>query len=100
MLRRAVGAESPDREAFLTAGLARKVAFEITDPQVMARLVTEGLGVALLASRYAVRLPGVTIVPVINTSYRVEHVIWSRLGPTPAAEAFMSRVDAARAGES
>ncbi|MFI0481954.1 LysR family transcriptional regulator [Actinomadura sp. 9N215] len=88
--------------AFLTAGLERTVAFEITDPQIMARLVAEGLGVALLASTYAVRLPGVTVVPVVNTSYRVEHLIWSRLGPTPAADAFitraMRRVHAGRRG--
>jgi DNA-binding transcriptional LysR family regulator len=78
--------------AFLAAGLERNVAFEITDPHIMARLVTEGLGIALLASTYAVRLPGVTVVPVVNTSYRVEHLIWSRLGPTPPADAFIARV--------
>jgi len=78
--------------AFLAAGLERKVAFEITDPLVMARLVTEGLCVALLASTYAVQLPGVTVMPVVNTSHRIEHLIWSRLGPTPAAEAFMDRL--------
>jgi DNA-binding transcriptional LysR family regulator len=80
--------------AFLAAGLKRKVAFEIQDPHVMARLVTEGLGVALLASTYAVRLQGVSVVAVVNTSYRIEHMIWSRLGPTPAAEAFMARITA------
>ena len=78
--------------AFLAAGLERRVAFEIQDPHVMARLVAEGLGVALLASTYAVRLPGVRVVAVVNTSYRIEHMIWSRLGPTPAAEAFMARI--------
>jgi DNA-binding transcriptional LysR family regulator len=76
--------------AFAAAGLERTVAFEITDPHVMARLVAEGLGVALLASTYAVRLPGVTVVPVVNTSYRLEHLVWSRLGPTPAADAFIA----------
>jgi DNA-binding transcriptional LysR family regulator len=78
--------------AFLAAGLERNVAFEITDPLVMARLVSEGLCVALLASTYAVQLPGVTVMPVVNTSHRVEHLIWSRLGPTPAAEAFLARL--------
>ncbi|WUH99739.1 LysR family transcriptional regulator [Spirillospora sp. NBC_00431] len=77
--------------AFRAAGLEREVAFEVTDPHIMARLVTEGLGVALLASTYAVRLPGVCVVPVENTSYRVEYLIWSRLGPTPAANAFITR---------
>ncbi|MEE6310375.1 LysR family transcriptional regulator [Plantactinospora veratri] len=78
--------------AFAAAGLERTVAFEITDPHIMARLVAEGLGVALLASTYAVRLPGVTVVPVVNTSYRLEHLVWSRLGPTPAANAFIARL--------
>lgn len=78
--------------AFLAAGLERKVAFEVTDPYVMARLVTEGLGVALLASTYAVQLPGVIVVPVANTAYRIEHLIWNRMGPTPAADAFIARV--------
>lgn len=78
--------------AFAAAGLTRTVAFEITDPHVMARLVAEGLCVALLASTYAARLPGVAVVPVINTSYRREYMIWSRLGPTPAANAFIDRV--------
>jgi DNA-binding transcriptional LysR family regulator len=61
--------------AFSAAGLERTVAFEVQDPYVMARLVTEGLGVALLASTYAVRLPDVTVVPVVDTAYRVEHLI-------------------------
>jgi DNA-binding transcriptional LysR family regulator len=78
--------------AFDAAGLKRTVAFEITDPHVMARLVAEGLCVALLASTYAVHLPGVTVVPVMNTSYRLEHVVWSRLGLTPAADAFIARL--------
>jgi DNA-binding transcriptional LysR family regulator len=78
--------------AFLAAGLERRVAFEVTDPHVMARLVAEGLGVALLASTYATRLPAVSVVPVVNTSHRIEHLIWGQLGPTPAAEAFIARV--------
>lgn len=84
-------------QAFRTAGLQRKVTFEVTDPYVMARLVAEGLGVALLTATYAVRLPGVTVLPVLNTSHRIEHLIWNRLGPTPAAEAFMARVNATSA---
>lgn len=76
--------------AFAAAGLCRDVAFEVTDPHVMAQLVAEGLGVALLASTYAVRLPDVAVVPVENTSHRIEHLIWSRLGPTPAAAAFIA----------
>lgn len=78
--------------AFLAAGLQRNVAFEVTDPYVMARVVAEGLGVALLASTFAARLPGVVVAPVRTTVHRVEHLIWNRAGPTPAADAFITRV--------
>lgn len=78
--------------AFAAAGLTRTVAFEITDPHVMARLVAEGLCVALLASAYAVQLPGVRVMPVVNTSYRREHMVWSRLGVSPAADSFIARL--------
>jgi DNA-binding transcriptional LysR family regulator len=78
--------------AFDAAGLERTVAFELNDPLVMARLVAEGLCVALLPSTYAAKLPGVTVVPIVNTSYRLEHVVWSRLGRTPAADAFIARI--------
>ena len=81
--------------AFDAAGLQRTVAFEITDPLVMARLVAEGLCVALLATTYAVKLPGVAVVPIVNPSYRIEYVVWSRLGRTPAADAFIARIEAA-----
>ncbi len=76
--------------AFLAASLQRAVAFEVTDPYIMARLVVEGLGIALLASSFAVRLPDVTVIPVTNTAHRVEHLVWSRLGPTPAARALIA----------
>lgn len=81
--------------AFLAAGLQRTVVFEIQDPYVMARLVAQGLGVALLASTYAVRLPAVIVVPVVNTSHRIEHLVWSQRGPTPAAGAFIARTNTA-----
>jgi DNA-binding transcriptional LysR family regulator len=78
--------------AFAAAGLERTVAFEVTDPHFMARLVAEGLCAALLASTFAVQLPGVSVVSVVNTSYRIEHMVWSRLGPTPAAEELIDRL--------
>ena len=83
--------------AFVAAGLPRTVAFEVTDPYMMARLVAVGLGVALLASSYAVRLPDVSVVPLVDTAHRIEHLIWSRTGPTPAADAFIGRVAHERA---
>ena len=47
----------------------------------------------------ALKLPGVTVVPVVNTSSRLEHVVWSRLGRTPAADAFIARIAQALPGD-
>lgn len=85
------GRAQSDR-AFALAGVDREVAFEVSDPHVMARLVSEGLGVGLLPSAYAARLTGVAVVPVTRPSYRVEHLVWSPLGPAPAAAAFVDGV--------
>ncbi|HUQ57374.1 LysR family transcriptional regulator, partial [Lentzea sp.] len=46
-------------QAFAGAGLDREVAFEVTTAELMAGLIREGLGVAVLPSRYAPRLGGV-----------------------------------------
>jgi hypothetical protein len=32
----------------------------------------------------------VTVVPVVDTAHRIEHLIWNRMGPTPAADAFLT----------
>jgi DNA-binding transcriptional LysR family regulator len=89
------GRAQSDR-AFALGALDRDVAFEVSDPHVMARLVSEGLGVGLLPSSYAARLAGVAVVPVTRPSYRVEHLVWSPLGPTPAAAAFLDLVEERR----
>ncbi|MFW6640680.1 LysR family transcriptional regulator [Nocardiopsis algeriensis] len=76
--------------AFSAAGLSRDVTFEVTSADYMARLVGEGLGVALLPSTYVPHLTGVTTIEVIDAPSRAEHVIWSRTTCTPAAGAFLS----------
>jgi DNA-binding transcriptional LysR family regulator len=76
-------------EAFAAAGLTREVAFEVTTAFLIARLVEQGLGIAMLPSTYAPQLTGVTTVEVTDAPVRVEHVIWSRDGRTPAATAFL-----------
>ncbi|WP_092536548.1 LysR family transcriptional regulator [Amycolatopsis arida] len=77
-------------QAFAAAGLARDVAFEVTAPDLMARLIQQGLGVALLPSTYTPRLAGVVTIPVTDAPSRVEHVVWSRFTLTPAATAFLA----------
>ena len=76
-------------EAFAAAGLSRDVAFEVTTAYLIARLVEQGLGIAMLPSAYAPQLTGVTTIEVVDAPARVEHIIWSREGRTPAATAFL-----------
>lgn len=77
-------------QAFAAAGLDRVIAYEVTTADsMMARLVEQGLGVAMLASRYVPRLRGVVAVEVTDAPMRVEYAVWSRSGSTPAAIAFL-----------
>ncbi|MEU0744181.1 LysR family transcriptional regulator [Streptomyces sp. NPDC006134] len=75
--------------AFSAAGLTRDVAFEVTDADFLARLVGQGLGVAMLPAAYVAQLSGVTTIEVIDTPARVEYIIWSPGSRTPAATAFL-----------
>jgi DNA-binding transcriptional LysR family regulator len=76
-------------QAFAAAGLSREVAFEVTTAYLTSRLVEQHLGVALLPAAYAPRLTGVTTVEVTDAPARVEYVVWSSVGRTPAATAFL-----------
>ncbi|MFF5705479.1 LysR family transcriptional regulator [Streptomyces sp. NPDC012794] len=75
--------------AFTAAGLAREVAFEVTNADYLARLVQAGLGVALLPPGYAAGLAGVTTIEVTDAPARAEYVVWGRENRTPAAAAFL-----------
>jgi DNA-binding transcriptional LysR family regulator len=82
-------------QAFAAAGLGRDVAFEVTSADYIARLVGQGLGVAMCPSAYAPQFPGVVTIEVADGPSRVEYVIWSRSGRTPAAAAFLGVLDSA-----
>jgi DNA-binding transcriptional LysR family regulator len=77
-------------QAFSAAGLSRHIAFEVTTADFIARLVRQRLGVAMLPSAYAPHLVGLTAVEVVDAPTRVEYVVWSRDGHTPAAAAFLA----------
>ncbi|MFD0889732.1 LysR substrate-binding domain-containing protein, partial [Streptosporangium algeriense] len=77
-------------QAFAAAGLSRDVAFEVTTADYVTRLVGPGLAVAMLPSAYVPQLTGVVTVEVTDAPTRVEYVIWSRSGHTPAAAAFLA----------
>jgi DNA-binding transcriptional LysR family regulator len=76
--------------AFSAAGIHRDVAFEVTNPDFLARLAGQGLGVAMLPSAYAAQLTGVITIEVTDAPTRVEYMIWSRDNRTPAATAFLA----------
>ncbi|MFF2084400.1 LysR family transcriptional regulator [Nocardia sp. NPDC058176] len=80
--------------AFTAAGLARDVAFEVTTADYIARLVEQDLCVAMLPAAYAPQLTGVVTVEVTDAPTRVEYVVWSESGRTPAATAFLDIVQA------
>lgn len=80
-------------EAFQAAGLVRDVAFEVTDVHLMAALVREGLGIGLLPAAFVPALEGVASVAVTGAPVRAEHVVWNRLGPSPAAAAFLEQLE-------
>ncbi|MCO1659105.1 LysR family transcriptional regulator [Pseudonocardia humida] len=80
-------------QAFSAAGLSRDVAFEVTTAHLIARLVEQGLGVAMLPSAYVPQLTGVTTVEVVDAPVRVEYAAWSRDGCSPAATAFLAVLD-------
>ncbi|GII91948.1 LysR family transcriptional regulator [Sinosporangium siamense] len=79
--------------AFSAAGLSRDVAFEVTTADYVTRLVGPGLGVAMLPSAFAPQLTGVVTIEVTDAPTRVEYIIWSRFGHTPAAAAFLKALD-------
>ena len=82
-------------QAFSAAGLTRDVAFEVTAADLMARLVRQGLGIAMLPSAYTPYLTGVVTISVTDAPARVEYLVWSRFGLTPAATAFLDALGVA-----
>lgn len=80
-------------QAFAAAGIDRDVAFEVTAADFMARLLQQGLGVAMLPSTFTPQLTGVATIPVTDAPARVEHLIWSNFTLTPAAASFLALLD-------
>ncbi|GAA5165452.1 LysR family transcriptional regulator [Amycolatopsis dongchuanensis] len=87
-------ARAQSDEAFAAAGLSREVAFEVTTADfMMARLVRKGLAIALLPAAYVPQLTGVATIEITDAPVRVEYLIWSGAGRTPAATAFLDLLD-------
>ncbi|MGY5081940.1 LysR family transcriptional regulator [Streptomyces nigrescens] len=77
-------------DAFRAAGLTSEVAYEVTTVEFLAKLVRAGLGVGMVPEAIASELAGLDIVRVRPAPERTERVVWSGLGPSPAAVAFLS----------
>ncbi|MGW6206122.1 LysR family transcriptional regulator [Streptomyces sp. NPDC055089] len=84
-------------DAFARAGVRREVAFEITAPDPMARLIRQGLGIGLLPAAFVHEFPDLPVVRLRDAPTRVEHLVWSSFRPSPAAMAFLSMFGVASA---
>lgn len=76
-------------DAFRAAGLTTEVAFEVTTVEFLAKLVRAGLGIGMVPLAFAAELTGLSVVRVPDAPARVERVVWSARGPSPAAAAFL-----------
>ncbi|MGP4021613.1 LysR family transcriptional regulator [Saccharopolyspora sp. 5N708] len=86
-------ARAQSDEAFAAAGVSREVAFEITNADLLARMVRLGLGIGMMPAAFVPQLSDVHVVELRDPPTRVEHLIWSRLRPSPAAAAFLDALD-------
>lgn len=77
-------------DAFAAAGVRREVAFEVTAPDPMARLIRQGLGIGMLPAAFVHEFPDLPVVRLRDAPVRVEHLVWSSFRPSPAATAFLS----------
>ncbi|WP_077797314.1 LysR family transcriptional regulator [Streptomyces sp. JHA26] len=83
-------ARAQSDRAFAAAGLRREVTFEVSGVELMVRMVRHGLGIALLPEAFTTELHGLRRVAVTGGPVRVEHLVWRRVPPSPAASAFLS----------
>ncbi|WP_432139245.1 MULTISPECIES: LysR family transcriptional regulator [unclassified Streptomyces] len=84
-------ARAQSDQAFAAAGLTRDVAYEAGVVELITRLVTRGLAVALLPSAY-IRprvTDDLTLVPLTDGPHRTEYLAWSRFNPSPATRAML-----------
>ena len=86
-------ARAQSDQAFAAAGLVREVAYEAGAVELITRLISRGLGVALLPSAFIRPLaaddPALALVPVADGPHRIEYLAWSRFNPSPATRAML-----------
>ena len=85
---------APSDQAFAAAGVARRVAFEAMDKEMILNLVRQNLAVTLLAPAVVPASDDLVTVSVVGGPVRVEYLAWSNFNPSPAALAFIETVQA------
>jgi DNA-binding transcriptional LysR family regulator len=87
-------ARAQSDQAFAAVGLVRDVAYEAGVVELIIRLITRGLGIALLPSAFIRPLaagdPELALVPLVDGPHRIEYLAWSRFNPSPATRAMLS----------
>ncbi|MBM3117532.1 LysR family transcriptional regulator [Jeongeupia naejangsanensis] len=79
-------------EAFIRAGIERRISFEIDHIGLLERIVRQGLAVGMAPLGSASALTGVSAVPVCDAPSRRVYCVWAQQ-PTPAAQAFVELVE-------
>ncbi|MFD4180650.1 LysR substrate-binding domain-containing protein [Rhodococcus sp. NPDC058514] len=84
------GGRAQSDEAFAAVGVRRQVAFEVMAVDFFARLIRQGLCIGLLPASVVSEFPDLRVVELRDPPTRVEHLVWSRLRPAPAAAAYLA----------
>ncbi|MEV5572231.1 LysR substrate-binding domain-containing protein [Spirillospora sp. NPDC052269] len=79
-------------EAFTAAGVRREVGFEISTADFMTRLIRQGLGIGLMPASFVSELSDLAVLQIRDAPTRMEHLVWSRFPPSPAAKAFLAEL--------
>ncbi|GAA3946045.1 LysR family transcriptional regulator [Actinomadura viridis] len=87
------GGRAQSDEAFAAAGLVREVAFEVSEADLMIRLVRQGLGAGMLPAAFVPEVPGLRVLPIRDAPARIEYLVWSRFHPSPPAAAFLAALE-------
>lgn len=76
--------------AFAAAGVARTVAFEAMNLDLILDLVRQDLAVTLQSPDAITPDPKLVTIAVTDGPVRTQYLAWSRFNPTPAARAFVA----------
>ncbi|HDS1737913.1 MULTISPECIES: LysR family transcriptional regulator [Pseudomonas] len=82
------GARRQTDEAFMAAGLVRRVQFEIGHIRLVEKFVQRGMALGLVPERTAQGFERVSLVRLTDAPVRHVYAVWAN-SPTPAARAFL-----------